>query len=98
MEPTGTITPVLGHEVSASVAMEKLVAPELSQQPLVLGPFVQSAAAAVIGGEADEVVEDTSCLFSRRMRFEIGSTEAPVRPRSKPKESLVNNIVVSKAT
>jgi hypothetical protein len=74
--------------------MEKLVVPELSQQPLVLGPFVQSAAVA----EVDEVVEDTSCLFSSWTRFEFGSTEAPVRPRRKPKESLVNNIMVSKVT
>ena len=84
---------MLGHEVSASVAIEKLVAPELSQQPLVLGLFVQSAVAAVVVDKA----EDTSCLFSRGTRFEFGSTEAPVRPRCKPKERLVNNIVVSKA-
>ena len=55
--------PVLGQVVSASVAIEKLVPVELSQQPLVLGPFVHAAAAELVV-EAAVVVEDEACLLS----------------------------------
>jgi hypothetical protein len=85
---------VFGHDVSASVAIEKLVAPVLSQQPLVLGALVQAAAAEVVVDEA-EVVE-VFCLLPNLTRFESGSTEAPTRPRSKLKENLVNNMVVTR--
>jgi hypothetical protein len=86
---------VFGHDVSASVAIEKLVAPVLSQQPLVLGALVQAAAAEVVVDEA-EVVEEVFCLLPNLTRFESGSTEAPTRPRSKLKENLVNNMVVTR--
>lgn len=43
--------------------------PELSQQPLVVGPFVHTAAAELVVEDAEDVVvKELSCLLSTGRR------------------------------
>jgi hypothetical protein len=87
---------VLGHDVSASVAMEKLVAPLLSQQPLVSGPLVQATATEVFVDATEEVVDVVACLLANLRGWASGSTEAEEMLRNKLMERTKHQTIMTR--